>query len=85
MAAHQVSSLDIRIDWELLPSLRAALRAPRRRSDPIWQETEVLDFEPPCQPAQFEEVMPGLAVREVTEPEIFRIFFGRPTGARSLS
>jgi len=66
-----------RIEWELLPSLRTAVRNRFRRAEPVWQETmtSAFDAEPPVTP--FEEVMPGLSVREVSEPEIFMLFFGR--------
>jgi len=57
-----------RIEWELLPSLRTAVRNRFRRAEPVWQETMT---------SAFEEVMPGLSVREVSEPEIFMLFFGR--------
>ena len=78
MASAHASPFTARIDWELLPSLRAAVRLPWRRSDPGWQETIVSDFDASAPCSEFEEVMPGLAVREVSEPEIFHIFFGRP-------
>lgn len=77
MAALLVSPSNARIDWELLPSLRAAVRTKLHRGDPTWQATVMSDFDPPADSEPFEEVMPGLAVREVREPDIFRFFFGR--------
>lgn len=78
MNATRSASAHARIDWELLPSLRAAVRLPWRRADPTWQETIVSDFDASALCSVFEEVMPGLAVREVNEPEIFQMFFGQP-------
>lgn len=48
----------------------------RPRSQPAWRETlpSELDIVEPSGP--FEEVLPGLVMREVREPDIFQIFFG---------
>ena len=65
-----------RVEWELLPSLLNMLGKRRSRNQPAWMETlpsEVDVFEPS---GPFEEVIPGLAMREVREPDIFQIFFG---------
>ena len=64
-----------RIDWELLPSLRNLLGARRNRAQPTWMDTVVSDFDAPLMSGPFEEVLPGLEVREVREPDIFAIFF----------
>jgi hypothetical protein len=65
-----------RVEWELLPSLLNLMGNRRQRSQPAWMETVVSEFHlaPPSEP--FEEVLPGLVMREVREPDIFRIFFG---------
>jgi hypothetical protein len=65
-----------RVEWELLPSLMNRLGGRRSRSQPAWSETlpSELDFLEPSDP--FEEVLPGLQMREVREPDIFQIFFG---------
>ena len=65
-----------RVEWELLPSLLNRLGGRRTRSQPAWLETvpSELDFLEPSAP--FEEVLPGLQMREVREPDIFQIFFG---------
>jgi hypothetical protein len=65
-----------RVEWELLPSLMNRLVGRRTRSQPAWLETlpSELDFLEPSAP--FEEVLPGLEMREVREPDIFQIFFG---------
>ena len=77
MARLSTDTSGARIDWELLPSLRNMLLTRMQRSSPVWSDTVVSDFGPAAyQSSAFEEVVPGLAVREVSEPEIFAIFFG---------
>jgi hypothetical protein len=65
-----------RVEWELLPSLLNKLGARRPRSQPAWMDTmpSEIGFLEPSDP--FEEVLPGLEMREVREPDIFDIFFG---------
>lgn len=65
-----------RVEWELLPSLMNRLGGRRARSQPAWLETmpSEIDLLEPSDP--FEEVLPGLQMREVREPDIFQIFFG---------
>ena len=77
------------VEWEELPSLADSLaerlnsgpadpasqREAARRFTAAWDNTlpaqlDALPPEPFCEP------MRGLAVREVKEPEIFRLFFG---------
>ena len=64
------------VEWELLPSLRSVLGKRRSRTQPAWQETMPSEMEMPTPSGPFQEVLPGLAVREVHEPDIFHIFFG---------
>ena len=65
------------VEWELLPSLLNVLGNRRQRAQPAWRETEVSAFDAVAEPSgPFEEVLPGLAMREVREPDIFQIFFG---------
>ena len=65
------------VEWELLPSLLNVLGNRRQRAQPAWRETEVSAFDMSAEPSgPFEEVLPGLAMREVREPDIFQIFFG---------
>ena len=65
------------VEWELLPSLLNVLGNRRQRAQPAWRETEVSAFDMATEPSgPFEEVLPGLAMREVREPDIFQIFFG---------
>ncbi len=71
-----ISASASRVEWELLPSLLNLLGSRRARSQPAWMDTllsELDVFEPS---GAFEEVLPGLDMREVREPDIFQIFFG---------
>jgi hypothetical protein len=70
------SAAAARVEWELLPSLLNMLGRGRTRAQPAWMETlpSELDIVEPSGP--FEEVLPGLVMREVREPDIFQIFFG---------
>jgi len=71
-----ISSSASRVEWELLPSLMKTLGSCRTRAQPAWMDTLLseLDIFEPSGP--FEEVLPGLEMREVREPDIFQIFFG---------
>ena len=74
---HQPTSASAaRVEWELLPSLMNRLGGRRARSQPAWMETlpSEIDVLEPSDP--FQEVLPGLQMREVREPDIFQIFFG---------
>jgi len=66
------------IEWEELPSLAGRIRAVAGPASPgvPWDATRPAEFEsaPPSQP--FREAFDGAAVREVTEPDVFRHFFG---------
>lgn len=75
MNMHTAPAATARVEWELLPSLLNMLGR-RARSQPAWMETlpSELDVLEPSGP--FEEVLPGLSMREVREPDIFQIFFG---------
>ena len=73
---HAIASA-ARVEWELLPSLLNVLGNRHQRAQPAWRETEVSAFDGVAEPSgPFEEVLPGLAMREVREPDIFQIFFG---------
>ena len=77
MNLQSVSSIPGRVvEWELLPSLRAMLGKRRPRTSPAWQDTLPSEIDVPSPSGPFQEVLPGLAVREVHEPDIFQIFFG---------
>jgi len=75
MKTHTASAPVARVEWELLPSLLNMLGR-RQRTQPAWLETlpSELDIVEPSEP--FHEVLPGLSMREVREPDIFQIFFG---------
>ena len=77
MNTHHAFASVPRVEWELLPSLLNLLGNRRQRSQPAWMETIVSEFHMPAEPSgPFEEVLPGLSMREVREPDIFQIFFG---------
>jgi len=76
MHQQPISASAARVEWELLPSLMNRLGGRRARPQPAWLETmpSEIDVLEPSDP--FEEVLPGLQMREVREPDIFQIFFG---------
>ena len=71
---------DMGIDWEFQPSLQH--RVVRTDSDaPGWAETMPAEFGLLDEPVRFRETLEGLAVRDIDEPEIFRLFFGETPAA----
>jgi hypothetical protein len=76
MNARNTSASAARVEWELLPSMLNLLGNRRQRAQPAWMETVASEFDLAPPPEPFEEVLPGLSVREVREPDIFQIFFG---------
>jgi hypothetical protein len=75
------------IEWEEMPSLLPVEsgrlsdeRAPARQAsadvEQAWGVTMPAEFDARPQPVTFREPLHGLAMREVTEPEVFRHFFG---------
>ena len=67
------------IEWEELPSLAARVR-PADAASPAgtpWDATRPAALDTQSVPMPFREPMRGMAVREVTEPDVFRHFFGR--------
>jgi hypothetical protein len=76
MYTHHASASAARVEWELLPSLLNVLGNRRQRAQPAWMETVVSEFDQVAPSEPFEEVLPGLSMREVREPDIFQIFFG---------
>jgi len=80
------------IEWEELPSLAGVVAARRLRlalqagddraaapvfsNAPVWDATRPAELEATPASEPFREPLRGLAIREVTEPEIFRHFFG---------
>ena len=80
---HGQRAPEMSIDWEIQPSLAHLVR----RSDddngdaPTWAETLPMPFEATPEPATFCEPLEGLSMRDLDEPEIFRVFFGQPAAA----
>ncbi len=75
------------IDWEIQPSLQhLVVRTESAHHDtPTWAETMPAPFESLDEPVKFREPLEGLSMRDLDEPEIFRVFFGdaEPAPARA--
>ena len=72
------------IEWEFQPSLQhLVVRADD--GHPTWAETMPATFDSFNEPVKFREPLEGLSVRDIDEPEIFRVFFGEtePVAARA--
>jgi hypothetical protein len=69
---------DMSIDWEFQPSLNhLVVRTDSAHHDaPVWAETMPATFDSLDEPEPFREALEGLSMREMNEPEIFRVFFG---------
>jgi hypothetical protein len=70
---------DMTIDWEVLPSLSHLLdrNEAASRDAPAWAETMPVDFDALGDDSDpFHEPLEGLSIREVNEPDIFKVFFG---------
>ena len=76
---------DMGIDWEIQPSLQhLVVRTDAAHHDaPTWAETMPAEFGLMDEPVKFREALEGLAVRDIDEPEIFRVFFGEPEVAQA--
>jgi hypothetical protein len=74
---------DMSIDWEVQPSLQhLVVRAESAPEDvPTWAETMPVSFDALQEPVKFREPLEGLSVRDIDEPEIFRVFFGEAAAA----
>jgi hypothetical protein len=68
MHPQQTSSSAARVEWELLPSLRNLLGR-RTRAQPAWMDTLPSEQDIAMPSGPFEEVLPGLEMREVREPD----------------
>jgi hypothetical protein len=71
---------DMSIDWEIQPSLQHLVV----RTDgaaPGWAETMPAEFDAIEEPVTFREPLEGLSMRDLNEPEIFRLFFGEAQAA----
>ena len=73
-------SPDMAIAWEATPSLRhLVVRAddpPHDDAAPVWAETMPVSLEATSAPTTFSEALEGLSVRDIEEPDIFKVFFG---------
>jgi hypothetical protein len=76
---------DMTIDWEFQPSMQHLVRRTEAANAdvPSWAETMPADFDALDEPVMFREALEGLAVRDIDEPEIFRVFFGEAEGTRA--
>ena len=74
---------DMGIDWEFQPSLQhLVVRHDAGPADaPTWAETMPAPLESFHEPVTFREPLEGLSVRDIDEPEIFRVFFGDTASA----
>ncbi|MEO5687410.1 MAG: hypothetical protein ABIR54_08610 [Burkholderiaceae bacterium] len=70
---------DMSIDWEFQPSLQHLVV--RTEAAPGWAETMPAEFDAIDEPVSFREPLEGLSMRDINEPEIFRLFFGEPQAA----
>ena len=75
------------IDWEFQPSLQHRVVRPGSAQEDAatWAETMPAPFDSFNEPVKFREPLEGLSVRDIDEPEIFRVFFGeaQPAAARA--
>jgi hypothetical protein len=78
---------DMGIDWEFQPSLQHLVKRTEsaQQDAPTWAETMPAPFDASPEPVKFREALEGLSVRDIDEPEIFRVFFGdtEPAGLRA--
>ena len=78
---------DTGIDWEFQPSLQhLVVRTEAAHQEAAnWAETMPASFDSLNEPVKFREPLQGLWVRDIDEPEIFRVFFGatEPVAARA--
>ena len=74
---------DMSIDWEMQPSLQHLVV--RHDAAPAWAETMPAAFDGVDEPVSFREPLEGLSMRDLDEPEIFRLFFGETLAATGTS
>lgn len=77
--AYRPSGVAGAIEWEELPSLAARIRARNETftASAPWDSTRPAALDTVSAPMPFREPLQGVAVRETSEPDIFRHFFGR--------
>ena len=76
---------DMTIDWEFQPSLQHRVRRTEEAHAPTWAETMPAPLEEMDAPVTFREPLEGLSVRDIDEPEIFRVFFGEHSTAPTVA
>lgn len=71
---------DMGIAWEALPSLKYLLSRQEAGAptSPVWSDTQPSQLDDATPSEDFQESLPGLTVREVTEPDVFKAFFEVP-------
>ena len=71
------------IAWEHQPSLQHLVRRTEEAHQdvPTWAETMPVTLEAMNEPVIFREPLEGLSVRDIDEPEIFKVFFGDAAAA----
>ena len=72
---------DMSIDWEFQPSLQHMVKRADGFDAATWAETMPVSLEAMQAPVTFREPLEGLSVRDIDEPEIFRVFFGETEAA----
>ena len=74
---------DMSIDWEFQPSLQHRVKRSEDAAQDAttWAETMPVSLEAMHAPVTFREPLEGLSMRDLDEPEIFRVFFGEAEGA----
>ena len=74
---------DMGIDWEFQPSLQHLVKRTEsaHHDAPTWAETMPATLEDMNEVVSFREPLEGLSVRDIDEPEIFRVFFGETAAA----
>ena len=80
MPSNRAPLADAGIDWEPLPSLVhlvSRAKPPEYGDEPAWRETMPAEFDAAPQSGPFIEALPGVMLREVHEPDIFKLFFDR--------
>ena len=74
---------DMSIDWEFQPSLQHLVKRvdADQQDATTWAETMPMPLETLQEPVTFREPLEGLSMRDIDEPEIFRVFFGETPAA----
>ena len=73
----RVRSHDLGIEWEDMPSLTHLVgpAGAAGRPEPVWADTLPASLEALKPSVWVRDLLPGLDVNEISEPEVFRAFF----------